>query len=139
MTTEGFYILSLKWSRGREILTWWGPKNSGYTGLLEGAGVYTREQVDAKPSYYNNGDSTLAIPVASVADLQSTCVHADAAHELLRVAETLWGVKAKRPRDAKLREEIQSLIDDCRDSGAEIDTARVVESLQKMLNEEPLR
>lgn len=55
-----YVILSLKWSRG-PVLVWWQPKNSGYTPNLDDAGRYSAEEIAAKPDYYNNGESTLAI------------------------------------------------------------------------------
>jgi hypothetical protein len=62
---DQFLILSLKWSKGG-ILTWWGPNNSNYVTDIDDAGRYTRDQVEKKASYYNNGDSTRAVPVLEV-------------------------------------------------------------------------
>jgi hypothetical protein len=63
--SDDFYILSLKWTRD-EMITWWGPNNSGYSRLLSQAGRYSREAVERDPGYYNNGCTTLAIPCADV-------------------------------------------------------------------------
>ena len=60
-----YYILSLKWTRGDQV-TWWGPDNIGYVRNLEQAGVYTEDQVRARPDYYDNRDSTVAVPVEAV-------------------------------------------------------------------------
>ena len=60
-----FFILSLRWTR-EDLITWWCPNNSGYTCVLEQAGRYTREQVEQLPGYYNNGETTLALPCAEV-------------------------------------------------------------------------
>ena len=62
---DEFFILSLKWTR-EDLLCWWAPKNSGYTSILTQAGRYSRADVEAMPSYYNNGTSTIAIPCAEV-------------------------------------------------------------------------
>ncbi len=59
--SEWFYILSLKWTR--EVPTWWGPNDGGYVWALEDAGRYSRQQVEANQSYYNDGIDTMAIPV----------------------------------------------------------------------------
>jgi len=58
-----YYILSLKWSPGLPDgqAVWWGPDNNGYTTDLMQAGRYTREQVEAKPGYYNDGVEALAV------------------------------------------------------------------------------
>ncbi len=62
-----FYVLSLKWSRRHHgVLSWWGPKNSDYVFRLEDAGQYTEAEIAAAPSYYNNGSSTVAVPVEVV-------------------------------------------------------------------------
>ena len=59
---EEFFVLSLKWSDGM-MATWWKPNDSGYTYSLEEAGRYSREAVEDKANYYNDGETTLAIPV----------------------------------------------------------------------------
>lgn len=64
---QEFFILSLKWSRkGEKLLGWWCANNAGYTFRLDGAGKpagrYTREQVEAKSTYYHDGETTLAVP-----------------------------------------------------------------------------
>lgn len=61
-----YYILSLKWTRGGDNLVFWGPSDSGYVVSLELAGKYTHEQVTNKAYYYNNLETTLAIPVEDV-------------------------------------------------------------------------
>lgn len=60
-----FFVLSLKWTRG-DLLTWWAPEAMGYTTLIEQAGRFTVEQVTTKGYYYNNGESSIAIPCADV-------------------------------------------------------------------------
>ena len=56
-----YYILSLTHNH-LESLVFQRPNNSGYTYILELAGKYTREQVEAKKYYYDNGKDTKAIP-----------------------------------------------------------------------------
>ena len=58
-----YYILSLKWSEGCELATWWKSDNSGYTRDLNEAGVYTEEQIQSRPHYYDNGVETKAISI----------------------------------------------------------------------------
>lgn len=77
--SDEFYILSLKWSVDQNgkplprrksgwqpgdqfVLIWWAPDAKGYTRCLENAGRYTRAQIDAAPGYYNNGETTCAVP-----------------------------------------------------------------------------
>lgn len=62
-TRKDFYVLSLRWTRtGDENATWWRPQNNGYTCSLDEAGRYTQEQIQQRPGYYNDRESTLAIP-----------------------------------------------------------------------------
>jgi hypothetical protein len=66
---EMFYILSLKWSRKRDdLLMWWAPGENGYVFRIDGtrkpAGKYTREDVERRRSYLNNGTNTMAVPCA---------------------------------------------------------------------------
>jgi len=64
---EGVYlILSLKWSDADSKLVWWGPDNCGYTADIDKAGRYTAVQVAEKAHYYDNGDTTRAVPVDDV-------------------------------------------------------------------------
>lgn len=55
-----YYILSLKWSNGKEIYAWWRPDNNGYTSDLNQAGIYTEEQINKRTLYYKN---TGTVPV----------------------------------------------------------------------------
>lgn len=73
---DQFYILSLPWTR-EDTLTWWSPNNSGYTSILEHAGRYSREQVTARPDYYNNGESTIAVPCSDVDAVAKRVVFGD--------------------------------------------------------------
>lgn len=62
---DEFFVFSLKWSDGM-MATWWKPNDSGYTYDLDKAGRYSREAVENKANYYNDGETTLAIPVDKV-------------------------------------------------------------------------
>jgi len=66
-TYQGVYlILSLKWSDTHEHLLWWCADNSGYTADIDKAGRYTAEQVTKNPNYYDNDDTTRAVPLYDV-------------------------------------------------------------------------
>lgn len=59
-----YFILSLKWtSPDDHYITFWHPNNAGYTWALERAGRYDEALIASHASYYNNADSTLAVPV----------------------------------------------------------------------------
>jgi hypothetical protein len=65
---SAYYILSLRWTRsGEEHVTWWGPNNSGYVSSLENAGRYSEDCVHGNRAYYDNRESTVAVP-CEVAD-----------------------------------------------------------------------
>lgn len=64
-----FVILSLKYTR--DLWVWWGPNNCGYTSNLDDAGRYTEEQVRGDLDYYNDNESTRAIPVEVAESLKS--------------------------------------------------------------------
>lgn len=95
-----FVILSLKWTRGDDIV-WWAPDNAGYTRDLGAAGRYTEAQVADAPDYYNDGESTLAVPVevaeararkvVRVDDLHAICTKARAATRTPRDLEKMDG------------------------------------------------
>lgn len=62
-TYEGTYlILSLKWSDGLDRLNWWGADNNGYTYDIDRAGRYSAEKVAAHSDYYDNEETTRAVP-----------------------------------------------------------------------------
>lgn len=62
---DEFFILSLRWTR-EDLITWWCAKNSGYTSNLAQAGRYARADVENNRAYYDNGQTTLAIPCVEV-------------------------------------------------------------------------
>lgn len=57
-----YIIYSLKYSDKQACF--WRSDNAGYTSNPFEAGQYTEAEVEADPSYYNNGESTIAIPVS---------------------------------------------------------------------------
>ena len=65
MKTE-YYILSLKNSPADGCALWWCPDNAGYTKNLLRAGKYTHQEVTEHASYYNNGETTKAVPCDEV-------------------------------------------------------------------------
>lgn len=64
MRKDLFIILSLTHSEGNKPC-FWRPNNAGYTIFPWAAGVYTKEEVESDPHYYNNGHSTLAISLSN--------------------------------------------------------------------------
>lgn len=59
-----YRILSLKYSpNAGGNCVWWGRDYRGYSQSLETAGIYSQEEIDANPSYLNNGETTRAVEV----------------------------------------------------------------------------
>ncbi len=85
-----YYILSLKWSKGDNV-KWWGPNNNDYTSFLENAGLYTEDQILAEPDYYNNGESTLAVPVIFADGFKKTIVPIDKIENMKQISEEYVG------------------------------------------------
>lgn len=56
-----YYIVSIKHTRGEKVC-FWRPNNAGYTEIINDAGKYTEEQVKSSQNYYNNFDSSIAVP-----------------------------------------------------------------------------
>lgn len=99
-----YYILSLSWSRsGEECLTWWGPNNSGYVIGLDNAGRYSEELVSGARAYYDNRETTLAIPCEIADRYASRVLHVDTADKM--VSDAL-GV------DASIRAPFEEQLDD---------------------------
>lgn len=59
-----YFIISPEKSTSAEVV-FWRPNNSGYTTCPFAAGTYTKEQIQENPNYYNNGLSSLAIPLTN--------------------------------------------------------------------------
>lgn len=58
-----FYIVSLKHTmRSDRYITVWRPDDAGYAYPLSWAGKYHEDSVLNNLSYYNNGDTTIAVP-----------------------------------------------------------------------------
>lgn len=81
-----YYVLSLKWTRREDCITWWRPNAAGYTWLLEHAGRYTESDVKRRAGYLNDGKSTVAIPCDVVEQFASRVVLQGASHTLLTAA-----------------------------------------------------
>ena len=79
-----YYILSLKHTGDADgLYTWWMPESAGYTDCLNDAGIYTQEQIDEFPKYFNNGVDTRAIPCALVQEKAVMVVYNHTFRELL--------------------------------------------------------
>jgi hypothetical protein len=60
-----FLIKSIKHTAG-DLVCWWGPNDRGYTHFVDFAGRYTEDQVKSRQHYYDNGESTRAVPLSEV-------------------------------------------------------------------------
>lgn len=63
--SQQYYLLSLKYSNGKDTVTWWGPSDSGYTDDLEKAGIYSEERIKSRGHYYSN-KGVMPVPVEKV-------------------------------------------------------------------------
>ncbi|MFJ7950368.1 hypothetical protein ACIQZG_02450 [Lysinibacillus sp. NPDC096418] len=63
--SQQYYLLSIKYSNGKNTVTWWGPNNSGYTDDIEKAGIYSEEQIQKQSFYYSN-KGVMPVPVEKV-------------------------------------------------------------------------
>ncbi len=61
-----YIIISLAHGTGKEPC-FWRANNAGYTNSPFAAGIYTEEEVKAKPDYYNDGYTGVAIPLTEQA------------------------------------------------------------------------
>jgi len=57
-----YIILSPKHGNGKAPV-FWRKDASGYTDYPFAAGVYTKEQIESRPDYYNNGITSIAVPL----------------------------------------------------------------------------
>lgn len=74
---DEFFILSLKWTRSGEAITWWREDNAGYTTDLQQAGRYPAAKVLERRSYYDNKVDTLAIPCEAAFSIARTRISVD--------------------------------------------------------------
>ena len=98
MAKDLFLILSVKHSEGRKPC-FWRPDNAGYTSIPWAAGVYTKEQVENDPDYYNNGYDTLAVELSNegLESIGFKCqMDLDDVKELSKKAKIAAGERAKR-------------------------------------------
>ena len=91
----GYYVLSLKYSKTGEPLTWWGPAASGYRWSLAEAGRYTEAEILAQPHYYDDGEVSIAVPCAVVGPL------ADAKQQVAFRCRPQFVAAAKKARAAR--------------------------------------
>lgn len=61
-----YIIISLTHGAGDEPM-FWRANDAGYTTSPFAAGIYSEEQVKARPNYYNDGYSAVAIPLTDQA------------------------------------------------------------------------
>jgi hypothetical protein len=62
-----FYIASLKWTKRDSLyITFWRPNDSRYAWPLSWSGKYAEDDVRNGLAYYNDGASTIAVPVEVV-------------------------------------------------------------------------
>jgi len=69
-----YIILSLKHS-SKDEACFWRADNSGYTIHPWAAGIYTEEQINSDPEYYNDGYNTIAICLTDGSLKESGLVH----------------------------------------------------------------
>jgi len=75
-----YYIWSVSHTKG-DITLWWMPDDRGYTRNLALAGKHTEREIIAQRRYYDNGETTRAVPV-EVADAMAMRVVLNDGHEL---------------------------------------------------------
>jgi hypothetical protein len=79
---QEYYILSLNGTHGIDHLLWWRRENRGYTTYLDQAGKYSQKDVSEHSDYYNNNESTVAVPCEIVDGSTHTVVNIDDLHKL---------------------------------------------------------
>lgn len=83
-----YFILSLKWSNARAGMMFFRPDDRGYTTNLAEAAIYTEAEIADRLDYYDNGETTRAVPVDAVAALERRVVRFDDLGELESRAAT---------------------------------------------------
>lgn len=87
-----YIILSLKHGTPKNPM-FWRSDNAGYTNSPFASGTYTEVQVLGDPEYYNNGYSTVAIPLT---DAAMAAIDFKFSFNLQRV-EHFWEQSQKNP------------------------------------------
>lgn len=59
-----YIIISPGRSTEKEVM-FWTADSAGYTSIPWAAGIYTAEQVEARPDHFNNGLTGVAIPLTT--------------------------------------------------------------------------
>jgi len=78
---DKFFLLSSAAALTPGIALLWGPNNSGYTSDLGKAGVYTRAEITANLSYYDNGN-VRPIPMEDALETAMLVLEIEDAEEL---------------------------------------------------------
>lgn len=74
--TENFYIVSLKWTYPNSAaFTFWGKNRSGYRWRVEEAGLYSKEEIEKHPDYFNNRLDTIAVPEKIIDSLKEKATY----------------------------------------------------------------
>lgn len=69
-----YYVLSLKWSQGKNNFVWFKPDDCGYTEDINKAGIYSEERIMSRKAYYFNRNCQVAIPKEIVDNLLNSKV-----------------------------------------------------------------
>lgn len=86
---DEFLILSLKWTTG-DVMVWYRPECKGYTSQIELAGRFSAEEISSSPAYYDNRDSTMAVPLsAAIENSTAVVLNLDNILDKLRSASTM--------------------------------------------------
>lgn len=91
-----YIIISLKHGTYDKVV-FWRANDAGYTDYPFEAGIYTEEQIKSKPGYYNDGFSTVAVPLNDVALTRigfKVVVDEEALTDLLKANKSLFNQNA---------------------------------------------
>lgn len=77
MSGDRFYVMCIKYPPVGNCVSFWKPRACGRTTDLGQAGIYTREEIEERPDYYDNGRSTIAVPCAEVEGMAVQHVRCD--------------------------------------------------------------
>lgn len=62
---KGFFVILSKKHMDNRQPVFWRPDAAGYTIFPWAAGIYTKEQVEADPGYYNDGFNSIAVELTN--------------------------------------------------------------------------